>query len=568
MATPEVLFDVNVFEDVLTGRQGVESSSQLLNLVRVGALKGWISSTTPLILYFLRRKRGEKEALARKRVKAILEGFSIVPFRKATFDSALKGSLPEFEDNIQIASALIFRLDAIITRNKKHFVQKDIPVYNPEEYLSNLQKKLPTKKGKVYFLDLRAQHHTIYNRIDDGITDVITSCRFVLGEHVERFESSFARFQDTRYCVALNSGTSALHCALLALGVGEGDEVITVPHTFIATAEAISYVGARPAFVDIDEQFYTLSPSKFEEFVEKKCEFDGHLIHRSTGRRIRAIIPVHLYGQPADMEPILQVAQKYNLEVIEDCAQAHGAEYKVGNSRRNCGFRIADFGLGSGRGAGVRKRKDGGGKANYGWVRVGGLGDIGCFSFYPGKNLGAYGEGGAVVTNNEEIAVKVRMIRDHGQPRKYYHDMIGYNYRMDAFQGVVLNAKLEHLKEWTRRRRENAALYNELLKDVEEVITPKEMPYAKHVYHLYVIRCKNRDQLQEFLNDKGIATGLHYPIPLHLQKAYAFLGHKRGDFPVAERVAGEILSLPMFPELTQEQIKYVAGAIKDFYADR
>ena len=553
----KVLFDVNIFEDIFRANPGWPVCQELVDAVAARKIEGWILANTVHILHYFHRKRvGEKQA--RVDIKEMLKGFAVLPLRTAVIQGAWESPAPDFEDNMQIEAATKFGLNAIVTRNKGDFSAAPVPVYTPEELLSLIEPLSPSVI-KVPFLDLKAQHHTIYNQIDDGITDVITSCRFVLGEHVERFEKTFAQFQDTKYCVVLNSGTSALHCALLALGIGKGDEVITVPHTFIATAEAISYVGARPVFVDIDEQSYTLCPSRLEEFIEEDCEFDNYLIHRATGRRIKAVIPVHLYGQPADMKSILQVAQKYNLLVIEDCAQAHGAEYRQVS-----------------RGAGVQRRKSAGGRTNnqlpitnnYGWVRVGGLGDIGCFSFYPGKNLGAYGEGGAVVTNNEKVAVKVRMIRDHGQPRKYYHDLIGYNYRMDAFQGVVLNAKLEHLKEWTKKRRENAALYNELLKDVDEVVTPKEMPYARHVYHLYVIRCKNRDQLQKFLQNRGIATGLHYPIPLHLQRAYTFLGYKKGDFPVTEQIAEEILSLPMFPELTERQIKYAAEAIKDFYGSK
>jgi dTDP-4-amino-4,6-dideoxygalactose transaminase len=378
--------------------------------------------------------------------------------------------------------------------------------------ISNLE--LTVSEGnkimKIPFLDLNTQYQTIKDEIDEALRRVIKKTAFVLGEEVELFEAEFAVYCDAKYCVGVNSGTSALHLALLAHDIGKGDEVITVPNTFIATCEAISYTGARPVFVDIDPKTYNIDVTRIEKAITKNT---------------KAIIPVHLYGQPADMAPILDIAKKHNLIVIEDACQAHGAEYK-GN-------------------------------------HVGAMGNAGAFSFYPGKNLGAYGEGGAVVTNDETIYKKVKMFRDHGQNKKYHHDVIGYNYRMDGFQGAVLRVKLRHLDSWIELRRKNARLYNQFFKG-SDVIIPFEPEYAKSVYHLYVIRTRKRDELQNYLTDIGISTGLHYPIPIHLQNAYQFLGYTKGTFPVAEQYAGQILSLPMFPELQENDIQLIANSIKEF----
>ena len=351
------------------------------------------------------------------------------------------------------------------------------------------------------------------------IQDAMANGMFIGGPQVTGFEEEFAAFCDTRFCVGVNSGTDALRFALMALGIGQEDEVITVPNTFIATTEAISQVGARPVFVDIDPNTCNMDPEKFEEILRRR---------KAQGARCKGVVPVHLYGQSADMDSIMAFAEKHDLVVVEDACQAHGATYK--------------------------------GKT------VGSMGAAGCFSFYPGKNLGAFGEGGALVTNDEAIANKVKMIRDHGQAKKYFHDMEGYNGRLDAIQAGVLRIKLKRLADWNELRRQNAAYYDELLSEIPEVDVVKQAEGTKSVYHLYVILVDNRDELQKFLDDKDIATGLHYPLPLHLQKAYAHLGYKKGDFPVTENIADRLLSLPMFPELTREQIKYVVDSIKSFMA--
>jgi dTDP-4-amino-4,6-dideoxygalactose transaminase len=374
---------------------------------------------------------------------------------------------------------------------------------------------------KVPFVDLKSQYESIKDEIAVAIQQVLESSAFSGGQFVNQFEERFASFCQSQYAIGVGSGTEALWLSLLALGIGQGDEVITVPNTFIATAAAISFSGAKPVFVDIDEETYTMDPQKLDDFL--KFRNSQSAIRNS----VKAIIPVHLFGQTADMDPILEIARRHGLFVIEDACQAHGSEYK--------------------------------GK------RAGSIGNAGCFSFYPGKNLGAYGEAGAVVTNDESIAEKIRMLRDHGQPQKYHHDVIGWNARMDGFQGAILSIKLKHLPSWNEARRKNARLYDERLADVEGILIPQEAKYAKHVYHLYAIRAQKRDELISFLAKRDIICGIHYPIPIHLQKAYRYLGSQKGSFPVSEGCARELVSLPMFPELTDEQIEYVGTEIKHFY---
>lgn len=361
---------------------------------------------------------------------------------------------------------------------------------------------------KIPYLDLKAQYRSIKPEIDAAIARVLESCQFVLGPEVAEFETNFATYCGTTQCIAVNSGTSALHLALLAAGVGAGDEVITVPFTFVASVAAVLYSGARPVLVDIDPQSFTMDPAAIEAAITP---------------RTRAILPVHLYGQPADMDPIMEIARRHGLVVIEDAAQAHGAQYK-------------------GR-------------------PVGSIGHMGCFSFYPGKNLGAYGEGGAITTSTAEYAQKIRMLRDWGQDRKYHHALRGYNYRMEGFQGAILGVKLRHLETWTQARRKVASLYNKLLADCS-VETPAEMSWARHVYHVYTLRIEDRDGLYAGLSSAGIQTGIHYPIPVHLQPAYADLGYGKGAFPQSEAAAQQVLSLPLYPELSSQAAEEVAAVVK------
>lgn len=361
----------------------------------------------------------------------------------------------------------------------------------------------------VKFVDLKAQYNSIKDDVRKAIDEVLESTTFILGQQLMNFEKEFAGFCNAKCCVGLNTGTSALHLALLAKGIGKGDEVITTPNTFFSTCEAISYTGAIPQFVDIDKETYNMDIKKLENAITPKT---------------KAIIPVHLYGQPADMKEIMEIAEKHNLIVIEDACQAHGSEHN-------------------------KKRVP--------------IADIGCFSFYPAKNLGAYGEGGAVVTNDKEVDEFVRAYRDHGQVKRHAHKYIGYNYRFEEMQAAVLRVKLKHLDKWIDMRRKNARIYDELLEDSDAVI-PVEKSYNKHVYHLYVIRVKHRQKLIEHLNSKVVQTAIHYPTPIHLQEAYSFLGYKNGSFPIAEQYVDEILSLPMYPELKQEEIAFVVKSVKEF----
>ena len=363
---------------------------------------------------------------------------------------------------------------------------------------------------KVPFLDLKSHHAPLRGHFKTAIAEVIDSGIFAGGPAVANFEEAFAAFCKCDHAVGLGSGTEALWLALLACGVGPGDEVITVPSTFMATAEAITYCGAKPVFVDVDERTYTMAPGA---------------LSKALTRHTKAIVPVHLFGQTADMDPILKFASQHGLPVIEDAAQAHGAEYK-------------------GR-------------------RAGSMGEIGCFSFYPGKNLGALGEAGAVVTNNLELADKIRILRDHGQTRKYHHTMVGWNCRMDAIQGACLAIKLQHLERGNELRRAHAGRYTASFREIEEIIAPFESEYARHVYHVYAIRVQDRDEVMRELERKGVGCGVHYPVPIHLQQAYADLGHKRGAFPVSEQIADEFVSLPMFPELSEAQIDFVIETVAE-----
>ena len=362
----------------------------------------------------------------------------------------------------------------------------------------------------IPFVDLKAQYQSIKEEVNGAIQGVLDSCQFTLGSEVVAFEQEFAAYSGSVHGIGVNTGTSALHMALLAAGVGRGDEVITVPFTFVATVSAVDYTGAKAVFVDIDPVTYTMDPVQLEAAITP---------------RTKAIIPVHLYGQPADMDPIMAIARKHGLTVIEDACQAHGAEYK--------------------------------GK------RAGCIGDMGCFSFYPGKNLGAAGEGGMVVTANPEFARTVRMLRDWGAEKKYHHVLKGYNFRMEGIQGAILRVKLRHLEKWTEARRAAAKRYDHLLV-TSGVGLPKQMGYARHVYHIYAVRTTERAAMQEALNAQGVQTGIHYPFPVHLLPAFADLGYKAGQFPHAERAANEVLSLPMFPELTADQSTAVSAAVHAF----
>lgn len=367
---------------------------------------------------------------------------------------------------------------------------------------------------KIPFADLGAQHKELKKEIAEAVNRVIRRGDFILGKDVQLFEEEFAKFCHVKYAVGVSSGTAALFLALISLGIGEGDEVIVPGFTFIATALAVSYTGATPVFVDIEEDSYNIDAEKIKKALTKNT---------------KAIIPVHLYGQPADLPEIAKVAKEYNLKVIEDAAQAHGASIKMAGGR---------------------------------WQAAGSVGDMGCFSFYPSKNLGAMGDSGMITTNSREIYKKLLMLRDCGRVSKYEHKIVGYNSRLDTLQAAILRVKLKKLDTWNNMRMEAANIYNESLKDVRAVTTPYRADSLKHIFHVYAIRVKRRNNLLRALQDRGICAIIHYPIPLHMQKAYRYLGYKKGDFPVAEKISQEIISLPMYPHLKKSQILYVTDTIR------
>jgi len=393
--------------------------------------------------------------------------------------------------------------------------------------------------GDIPFLDLVTPHAQLQEELTAIFHRALLTAGFIGGAMVEDFERAFADFCNTNYCVGVNSGTDALRFALMAAGVRQGDVVITVPHTFIATSEAISQAGAIPEFVDIDERTYNINVEKLRDHLKNNCASNesGQLISRRSGRTVTAVVPVHLYGQMAEMDPILDLAERYGLTVIEDACQAHGAEYFSHKVNR--------------------------------WMRAGSMGRAAAFSFYPGKNLGACGEAGAITTNDPKIADKAKMLRDHGQAKKYYHDFEGYNGRLDAIQAGILHAKLNHLSKWNNQRRERAAEYNRALAATRNsLILPYEPSWSRAVYHLYVVRVEDREEFMAHLKSKGIATAIHYPIALHLQNAYRSLGYVAGDYPVSEKIADRIVSLPMFPQMTDEQQARVVEEIVAFEQSR
>jgi dTDP-4-amino-4,6-dideoxygalactose transaminase len=388
--------------------------------------------------------------------------------------------------------------------------------------------------AQIPFLDLVRPHLEMEEGLVTVFRTALHTAGFIGGKAVQDFERAFAEFCEVDHCVGVGSGTDALRFALMAAGVSPGDTVVTSPNTFIATAEAISQAGAQPEFIDIDERTYNLDPEKLREYLETKCDRDtltGRPISGRTGRVISSIVPVHLYGQTADMDSILKLAEVFNLVVVEDACQAHGAEYFAQEHRV--------------------------------WQKAGSIGKAAAFSFYPGKNLGACGEAGAVTTNDPDLAQKIRVLRDHGQAEKYYHDTEGYNGRLDAIQAGILRLKLDRLVQWNSQRREKAKIYRELFRSANGVTVPLEPWWARAVYHLYVIRVQDRNALQDSLKAAGIGTGIHYPIPLHLQKAYRWLGYTEGDFPVTEKLAAEILSLPMYPQLTRSEQEKVVQAVRE-----
>jgi dTDP-4-amino-4,6-dideoxygalactose transaminase/acetyltransferase-like isoleucine patch superfamily enzyme len=445
------------------------------------------------------------------------------------------GSGATILSKVVIGENAIVGAGSVVTR---HVPPNVIVAGNPARVLRAVPGKdqESTRAEIIPFVDLVTSHQQLEEELVAVFRSALRSAGFVGGPMVEEFEREFARFCDSKFCIGVGSGTDALRFALIAAGLQPHDIVLTVPLTFIATTEAISQAGGHPDFVDIDSRSYTVDPQKLLEYVETRCVWDqgtGRLVHKVLRKPVTAVIPVHLYGQPVDMDPILEISARYNLIVIEDACQAHGAEYYSRKQWR--------------------------------WKRVGSMGRAAAFSFYPGKNLGACGEAGAITTDDETVAQKVRMLRDHGQSRKYYHEVEGYNGRLDALQAGILQVKLRHLTEWNEARREAASRYRELFDFPSSAfVLPYEPEWVRAVYHLYVIRAQDRDGLQKRLAAAGINTGIHYPIPLHLQEAYKALGYKKGDFPVSEKVASEILSLPMYPGISVVEQRRVAEVISEF----
>lgn len=509
--TTDVLIKAFLDEDNLCG------SKPFLNaLIDNDHYSPWVSALSIYDAHRMLNRLAGKDC-AHAMLQQVNEHCAIVPLRRSVFGNESGSRLDDRGIHAQISSASQFTMDYVIALDVEGYAESPVPVLTPTQFMEEIYAGASDAVTQVPFMDLKAPHHKIYNEIDDLYTDIIANTGFILGKYVAEFENGFARLQNADYCVAVSSGTDALHIALMALGIGPGDGVIVPVNTFIATAEAVSLCGAVPIFCDCDE-YYNIDVHGVEKILTQDA--------RTSGLNVRMIIPVHLYGQPARMDDLMALAQTYDVMVVEDACQAHLAEYKD--------------------------------------VKVGNFGKYGAFSFYPGKNLGAFGEGGALITNDAKLYETAKMIRQHGEIERYRHRVVGHNYRMSALQGAALGVKLKYIEDWTEKRQKNAGLYTELLENVKGVKIPRMVENTSCVHHLYVIGVEKRDELQEYLKQNGIMTGLHYPVPLHLQQAYAALGYHRGDFPMAEKAADTILSLPMFPELTEQQIHYVCDHIKAF----
>jgi len=507
----KALIDVNIILDYLLEREEYESAGYIMEEIFDGRLRGFLpASAVPILAYILEReakKHPEKESDWKAALQVVLSNLHLV---SVTGDDALEAlESDDIEDALMVNALKRVCPDAVVISRDREF-PGPFRTLNSVEFIEYYKSQFDTEPTQVPLLDLTEGYQAHVEEIDNTVLSVVASARYILGPKVEEFEKQIAEYCDTEYAVGVASGTDALLISLMAVDVGYADEVITTPYTFFATAGSISRLGAKPVFVDIDPKTYNINPELIEEKITDKT---------------KAIIPVHLYGQCAEMDAILEIAQKNGLYVIEDAAQAIGAKYK-------------------GR-------------------KAGSMGDLGCLSFFPSKNLGGYGDGGMVVTNNAELAEKVRVLRVHGAKPKYHHSMIGLNSRLDAIQAAVLSVKLKYLDGWSRDRRQNAKNYNHLFANID-VVTPYVEPHNYHIYNQYIIRVSKRDELQEFLNERNIGTAIYYPVSLHLQGCYADLGLKEGDFPESEKAAQETLALPIYSELTKEQQTSVVDTIKEF----
>lgn len=516
----KVLLDQYGLLEVAEGEVGASQSQLLSDLSEKEVLSFWV--TTDSIAGVV---RSLSTRYGRNVGRGFMDGFAkrctVAPLRRAMLCDALEAQDGDLDANLNIAVARMFHLDCIFTRHPERYSHSAIAALSSNDFSAHLDRCKATPIEKVPFLDLKAQHSRIYTEIDERITRIIANTEFVLGQHVDDFEQRFAELQESNYCLGVSSGTAALHLALMALNIGPDDQVLLPVNTFIATAEAVSLVGATPVFVDCDE-YYNIDVERLRDTIEMVISRDQ--------RPPKALIVVHLYGQPADMTTIMALAAEYGLEVIEDACQAHLARF---NGRT-----------------------------------VGRFGKCAAFSFYPGKNMGAYGEAGALVTHDETVYLKAKMLRQHGEAERYQHHLIGHNYRMSAIQGAVLATKSKYLTQWTRKRRVIARCYHEILTEIEELTLPPERAGSECVYHLYVIQTDKRDELRQFLFENGIDTGIHYPRALHQHAAYKDLGYQENDFPVAEAAAERILSLPIYPELSHAQILYVGDRINTFFKTR
>lgn len=507
----KALIDVNVILDYLLEREEYESARYIMEEVFDGRLKGFLpASAVPILAYLLEReakKRPEKEIDWKAALNIVLSHLHLVSVTGVDAIEALGSD--DVEDALMVKALKRVCPDAIVISRDNQF-PGPFRTFDSVEFVEYYKSQLDTKPTFVPLLDLKEGYQNCAEEIDHAVLSVVASAQYILGPKVEEFEKQIAEYCNAEHAVGVASGSDALLVSLMALDVGSGDEVITTPYTFFATAGSISRLGAKPVFVDIDPKTYNINPDLIEEKITDKT---------------KAIIPVHLYGQCAEMGPIIEMAKEHNLYIIEDAAQAIGAKYKG--------------------------------------QKAGSMGDLGCLSFYPTKNLGGYGDGGMVITNNAELAEKVRVLRVHGAKPKYYHSLVGVNSRLDALQAAVLSVKLKYLDGWSEARRQNAENYNHLFADTG-VVTPYAEPYNYHIYNQYIIRVGKRNELQAFLKERNIGTEIYYPVSLHLQECYADLGYKEGDFPESEKAAKETLALPIYSELTEEQQIAVVGAIKEF----